>query len=175
MAWKAPKLRERVQIRIPVQTPNSTTGGFDRGYEKLATVWSEVKPSGYKYSVPKYVRNVTIDDSITHFFTMRWEALLGINLSFGAGFTKSFNSVEDLIKLKANYFLFMEHAMNSDELDWEGPFSKAFNTCYDVYYGLSEAKGRLFRIVGAGPQDERKEFVTISATELEEFGSGFSL
>jgi hypothetical protein len=68
----------------------------------------------------------------------------------------------------------MKEGVNSG-IDWEGPYSKAYCTDFDVYYGLEEAKGRLFRILGAGRADERKEYIKVVAMEMEEIGSGFSL
>jgi head-tail adaptor len=173
MAWLAPKLRERVQIRKAIQTPNATTGGFDRSYELLDTVWAAIKPMEYKNSNLRYIRNVQTSDDITHEFQIRWEALRAISIQFSSGFNISFDSIVDIISLKSDYFIFMKQDVDSG-LDWDGPFTKGFNYGFDVYYGLEEAKGRLFRIMGAGRADERKEYIKIVATELEEMGTGLS-
>jgi len=174
MSWLAPRLRERIQIRKAVQSPNEETGGFNRSYERLLTAWASIKPLAYKNSNLKYVRNVQLANDATHTFEIRWASLLTINTAFGDGFISSFDSVIDILSIKSNYFIFMEQGVN-DGLYWEGPYSKAFSTCFNVYYGIEEAKGRLFRIIGAGRADERKEYVKVIATEMEEMGSGLSL
>jgi len=173
MSWLVPKLRERIQVRKAVQTPNDN-GGFSRSYEKLITVWAGISPLSYKNSNLKYIRNVQTVNDITHTFIIRWEALLSINTSFGDGFIRSFDSIVDIISLKSDYFLFMEEGVTSG-LDWEGPYTKAYSTDFDVYYGIEESKGRLFKIMGAGRADERKEYVKVVAMEIEEVGSGLSL
>lgn len=174
MAFLASRLNERIQIRQAIQIPNEITGGFDRSYERLVTVWAGIKPLAYKNSSLQYVRNVQIANDATHTFEVRWTSLLTINTAFGSAFSRSFDSIVDIISMKSNYFIFMEQGEN-DGLYWEGPFSKAFSTDFNVYYGIEEAKGRLFRVLGAGKVDEKKEYIKIVAREIEEMGSGFSI
>ena len=93
MAWLVSQLRERVQIRKAIQTPNEETGGFDRSYELLGTVWAGIKPLSYKQSNLQYIRNVQIGKDITHSFIIRWPALRSISRSFGSGFLITFDSI----------------------------------------------------------------------------------
>jgi head-tail adaptor len=82
MTWLANKLRHRVDIVKPVQTPNATTGGSDRTYSVQATVWagfSAIETVGGVRAL--WERNVQVgdEDAPTHKFKMRRNSKLGID------------------------------------------------------------------------------------------------
>ncbi len=164
MTWIVPKLNKRVQILKPNMKEESEGGfdfvfgegmgsGFDYGafsqLDALKTVWMECKPairSGFG-TVSQYVRGEQITENITHNFKVRKEALIGLGRGFSLGFSIGFDSIDDLIILKSQYYLFMESG--------------------------SDVKGRLFRIKGVVNNKEQNEYYKISAEEIEERGTGY--
>lgn len=149
MSWLAPKLRDRVQIRKAVQTENETTGGFSRTYTTLDTIWAEIKALTWKSSAVRPIRGVNTEELSSHIFKVRRCALSSFGMTFTSAFSNAFDSIPDMYLLKADYFLFLEDG--------------------------STTKGRLFRIDSVAPGEERKEFLEIVATEIEELGTGFPL
>lgn len=151
MTWLAPKLRHRVQIRIPVQTPNDD-GGFDVTYTTLITVWAGIKAikTGLK-SFVEHIRGESIANFETHEFRMRMEPIRSMigSRSFSNGFSSGFNIFKDINFAKSDWFLFVEDG--------------------------SPTKGRSYRIKRIQPDDERKEYILIRAVEKEEQGSGWPL
>lgn len=103
MTWLVPKLRERVQVGKPTQTPNSD-GGFDFDFDTLLTIWAGLKP----VTPGQYIRGEQIGEGITHEFTIRRMAVASLGRTFGRGFSSGFDSIEDLAPLKRDYFLFMQ-------------------------------------------------------------------
>lgn len=170
MTWLAGKLNKEIQIRQAVQTPN-TSGGFDRSYELLLSVWAGIRPIELVTGRPGYIRHVQTETGTTHEFIIRKVAIEELGKSFGDGFGNSFNSIDDINSLKTEFFIFMQKGDN----DWEGPFSRDFQKSFDVYFGLEAMKGRLFRIRNVINNDERDEYVKVYAEELEEHGTGFRL
>ena len=77
------KLRRRVEIREPVQTPNITTGGFDKQFKVKATVWSEVLPISFGsraiFIKAGYIRDKQLSDGPTHTFLVRRSKSLGVD------------------------------------------------------------------------------------------------
>lgn len=149
MSWLAPKLRDRVQIRKAVQDENETTGGFDRSYTTLTTIWAEIVQLTWQTAAVRPIRHVNTNESSTHKFKVRRCALDTFGVAFTKAFSSAFNSIADTFLLKADYFLFLEQG--------------------------STTQGRLFRINSVVPGKERKEYLEIIATELEELGTGFSI
>lgn len=150
MTWLASELRYRVQILVGDQDENDTSGGFDRTYTLLNTVWMGIK--GVTYSIRsggEYTRYVQTEYTPTHEFKVRQSALSSMGVAFSSAFDSSFDTVEDIFSLKKDYFLLVEKG--------------------------SSYKGRLFRIQKIKRADERNEYFKILAIELEERGTGITL
>jgi head-tail adaptor len=143
MTRLASRLRKRVQFRIAVQTPNTTSGGYDRSYTTLATVWAGFKP----LVKGRYIRGEQIINDATHEFEVRRSAVTTLGKSFSKGFSSGFDSVTDLNIIKSDFFMFVQSS--------------------------STVKGRLFRIRSIEDVKERREFFKIDATEIEEQGTGY--
>ena len=149
MSWQVPKLRHRIQIRKATQTPNTETGGFDRGYETLLTVWAGMKPTSEYSRYTSYIRGESTDEKVaTHEFKVRYVAVKNLGKAFTSAFGDGFDSIEDLNPLKSDYFIFLQNG--------------------------STVKGRLFQIVDIQRDDERKEWFAFRAKEIEEQGTGAS-
>lgn len=142
MAWLANRLRERVQIRQPVQTENATTGGFDRSYTTLLTIWAELIP--IKESA--YRRQEQIKFEETHELTCRRVAVETLGFSYSKGFSTGFDSIYDFAVLKSSFYVFVQRG--------------------------STVKGRLFRIRDVKDVKERREYLEIRLEEIEEAGTG---
>jgi len=137
------KLRERVQVRTPVQSPNDD-GGFDRSYTTMATIWA-----GFK-AVKKgfYVRGVQVEEAATHEFLMRRTAIDTLGGGYSQGFSSGFSTgYHDLSHIKSNCFLFVQRG--------------------------STTKGRLFRIHEFEDAKERREYYKIRAEEIEEVSPNY--
>jgi len=148
MTWLIPQLNERVQIGTPKQTANDT-GGFDFSFDVLLTVWMGVKPSRFAGRGTKYIRGEQVNENVTHEFMCRISAVESLGRSFDRGFSEGFDSIEDLILLKSDYYLFLQRG--------------------------STVKGRLFRIHGGTDNKEQREYLKIDAEEIEERGTGFGI
>lgn len=148
MTWLADKLRYRIQIRKPVQTPNDA-GGFDRLYETLLTIWAGFKPTkfGSSFSQAMYAQGQQIRQNITHEFLVRRSSVQNLGKAFGDGFGSGFNSIADLIPLKSDLFIFLQKG--------------------------STVKGRSFKIHRVQDNDEKREFIKLFCEEIEEQGTGF--
>lgn len=143
MSWLVNKLRHRIQIQKPVQTPNAD-GGADLTYETQTTIWSEMKQvSDYI----KAIRGASTLDKTTHTFRVRKVAVENLGRDFSSAFDTSVDNIADLNMIKADWFIFMERG--------------------------STVKGKRYRITGMLPDDDRNEFVKIAAEELEEAGTGW--
>ncbi len=149
MTWLIPKLKWRVQVGMPVQEANDD-GGFDFSFNTLLTVWMGVKPVTAGESMyAQYVRGVQTEIGTTHKFIVRRMAIASLGKQFKNSFGDGFDSMEDLIMIKSNYFLFMQQS--------------------------TTVKGRLFRIHDIVDHKEQREYFEISAEEIEQRGTGFSL
>ncbi len=160
MTFLAPRLRERVQIRRPVDTPESA-GGLNRTYDIIATVWAGIKQIK---SRSEYVRGVQVFKEETHEFTIRKSSIEVIQKGFSSAFGVGFNSITDLQLFKTDLYIFLMRG--SDGV----PFTAGFARGFRQNEGL---KGRLFRIKNAVDKDERREFVVIETQEIEEQGTGY--
>jgi hypothetical protein len=160
------KLRERIQIKQPVQDP-ADDGGLTRSYAKVATIWADVKPvssqSAGIAAFSAFVRGVQISSIATHIATVRRTAVSSIGGSFGAGQGKSFNSSADLEILKSEYFIFRQRG------GAEGQFGAGLNNEFNQTEGLI---GNLYSILSVEDVDSRKEYLRIRLMELEEQGVG---
>lgn len=145
MTWLVPKLKDRLMILKPIQTPNADTGGFDQTYETLMTIWS-----GINQVIPgSYIRGVQVDEATTHLIIMRYSAIKTIGRSFSSGFSTGFDSIPDLTPLKSDLFLFEKRG--------------------------STSKGKLFRVRQILNYKNRDEYLQIHAEEIEEQGTGMIL
>lgn len=149
MTFLVPKLRKRVQVRIPVDTPNDS-GGYDRTYTTVDTVWAGFKPKNQT----RYIRGsqtetlkANTQNLATHEFTLRRVAVDTLGRQFGKGFGPGFDSIADLNPLKSEFFFFVQD---------------------------TTVKGRLFRIINIMDHNERKEFLIVRAEEIEEQGIGYT-
>lgn len=141
--WLAPRLKHRLQIGKGVFTPNND-GGMDFSFDDILTVWAGMK------TVSEYIqaiRGQQVQEGSTHEFTVRRESVRYLGRGFSAGYTVGFDTIPDLATIKSEWFCFLE----------EG----------------STVKGRLFRVIGIRRQEEGKEFLIISANEMEERGTGW--
>jgi head-tail adaptor len=149
MTWVVPKLRDRLQIKIPVQTENDA-GGFDRSYSTLLTVWGEFKPTKFGFHAQAaYIRGEQIKNVITHEFVIRRSSIASLGKGFSSGFSTGFNQIADLTPLKSDYFLFVQRG--------------------------STIKGRVFKVHKIQDHQERREFIILFCEEIEEQGTGYSL
>ena len=148
MTFLANKLKERIQIRLVIQDHNNDNAGFDRTYETIKTIWGGMKALSFVGRGGDYIRGQQVNDQIaTTIFTFRRNSFDSLGNSFSLGFGEGFFSSSDLNTLKSNYFLFVERG--------------------------SVVRGRLFKILGIVDKDERREFIKVTATEIEEQGTGY--
>lgn len=165
MTWILPRLNRRVQVLQPTQKPNDE-GGFDftfgnpfgSGFEDgpfdyflpLKTVWMGLVSVGenLRGSQLKYVRGEQVNETVTHEFICRYLSVAKLGRAFDKGFDTGFKNMGDLTPLKKDHFLFL--------LD-----------------DSSGVLGRLFRIDGIRNVKENDEFLSITAEEYEERGSGY--
>lgn len=148
MTWLVPKLNKRIQIQLAEQTPVSN-GSLDRKYTTLKTVWAEIGPTARYSSYAQIMRGVNSDSQEeTHRIVVREAALRGLGAQFARAFDTGFKSLEDINKIKSNYYLFLE-------------------------YG-SSVKGRRFRINGMQHDERNNEYVRMYCEEIEEEGTGYN-
>jgi hypothetical protein len=162
MTWLTPGLSKRVQILIPNMQPNDE-GGSDlvfgnpaseafnfNEFDQLApvlTIWMSMKPVTSKGSGAKYIRGEQVNEVITHEFSCRNIAVAMLGREFASSFSIAFRFMPNLVGLKNDYFLFVQNS--------------------------SAMKGRLFRIHDVTDNKEQKEYLLISAEEIEERGVGW--
>jgi hypothetical protein len=141
--WLAPKLRHRLQIRRPIQTPK-TTGSIGITYETLTTIWAEVKPAS---EYIKALRGTQTQGNYTHTFTVRTASIIQIGREYDLGFSVGFKNMSDINQIKTEWFLFMQHG--------------------------SSTKGTLYRVIGIQRDDDHHEYSKIYAEEQFEKGTGW--
>jgi hypothetical protein len=164
------KLDERVQILKPKDDPNSITGGFDREYEHLLTVWMSFKPSGAgvsKNAGGMYVRGVQVDERVTHVFESRREAVEELGSSFYLGFSNAFDSISDRNPMKSDYFFFVMHG-DAVAASFDNGFGSGFND-------RTLSQGRLFKIHNIMDNKEQGEYMIYTAEEIEEQNTGYAV
>lgn len=148
MSWLVPKLRHRLQIKKPIQTPTDD-GGLDQTYSTITTIWAgvrEASKNSYKAFV-QAIRGEQSNERETHEFIVRYNAIKYLGRGYTVGFTGGFNKEYDINNIKADYFLFLQHKNSSS--------------------------GRLFRVMSIARDDERNEYMRIRAQEIEEQGTGW--
>ncbi|RJX18958.1 MAG: hypothetical protein C4575_09275 [Desulforudis sp.] len=169
MTWLAPKLRERVQVLQAEQAPNEA-GGFDQTYTDLLTAWAGFKPLSLAASPPGYVRQTQIytdGKQSTHEFVLRRAAVADLGPSFSPAYGLGAKSTGDLAPIKSEYFLFVQRGAENLGREFDRGFSR------DLEAGRMPV-GRLFRVDRIVDADERREYLKVLATEIEEQGTGLA-
>jgi head-tail adaptor len=144
----AGKLKQRLEICDPVQTVNDN-GGFDRTYNVLTTVWAGIHEIS---EFSRYIRGQQVEegrriqDTDTHEFIVRYEAIKNLGAEFSSGYGTGFTSMAKLMPVQVQHFL-------------------RLNT--------TSVKKRLFRVTGLKRDDDCKAFFIIRAIEIEEQGTGW--
>ena len=166
MTRLAKKLKNRVWILKP-RKGITDDGGFDRSYDKLIQVWSELKPIAQTsrdiaYQAA-YIRGAQINSVATHKMKVRRVAVEEIGAAFGIGFNRGFARAGSLQILKAEYFVFEARGGT------DGAFSAGFDIGYNQTEGLV---GDLYRIVSGFDNDSDREYLDIRLHEVEEQGTG---
>lgn len=172
MSYIAHKLNRRVQILQSVDTPNETTGGFDRTYKVLTKIWCEVKTIN-EFGILAGITNVrgqNISDFESHELKMRRDsARSAISRAFADGFADDYNS------------------SGSDGLgkEYTAAFDQAFESILDIspikseYFALLEegsaTKGRLLRIKKVILDERNRKYIKCKCCEVEERGTGWLL
>lgn len=162
MTWLAHKLDQRVQILAPRLEPSDDGGGdllFGNPVESafnsdefsqlapLLTVWMGFEPVTFKGSGAKYIRGEQVNEAVTHSFLVRNIAVSQLGKEYGLGFSGAFKFMPNLRGLKSDYYLLVQRG--------------------------SEVKGRLFRIHDVVDNKEQREYLRVSAEEIEERGVGW--
>jgi hypothetical protein len=152
MTWLAPKLKERVEIQKAVQTPSDDTGGYDRTYQTLLTIWAGFEPvnkpdSTSDTGTSRYIRSQQTQTLSTHKFLIRKVAVRTLNTEFSAAFNEDFDIIYDFSNLKSEYFIFVKKS--------------------------SSTKGRLFRINTIINVQENDEYFQLRTEQIEEKGTGY--
>jgi len=140
-------LANKLRKRIEIRQAVQTPndeGGYDRSYETLLTIWGGVEP----IKANSYIRGSNSEEETsTHKFIFRRIALATLGTAMGSGFGEGFDTIVDLNLLKSEFFLFMKKG---------------------------SVKGKLFRINDIKNEEERDEFLTVFAEEIEEYGTGYN-
>ena len=151
MTFLAHKLRDRFQVRRNVEAANSTTGGFDRSYETITTIWGNIKhitsQSKGIAAFSAYVRGTEVSEFATHIVKIRRVAVENLGKEYATGFASGFNIDGDLNVMKDEYFLFSQRG--------------------------STTKGNLYQIMGYEDVGSRREYLRLRVREIEEQGTGY--
>ena len=164
MSWLTPSRRERVQILTARLNPNDDGGGdlvfgkplsegfgfseFDQ-LSPILIVWMGLKPITFQGTGTKYIRGEQINENVTHEFSVRRIEVASLGKQYGLAFSIQFKFMADLMGLKSDYFLFIQRS--------------------------STVKGRLFRIHDVRDHKEQREYLLVSAEEIEERGTGWGV
>jgi hypothetical protein len=144
----AHKLKHRISIQEAVQTPNDA-GGFDKSYTTLTTIWARMDNVSDNTRNLIYIRGENDSDqkTPTHKFLVRWAAVKNLGKEFNSAFSSDFDSIEDLMPLKSDMFIFLHQG--------------------------SAYKGRRFQILDISRDENNKEWLKFRAAEIEEIGTGW--
>jgi len=166
MTRLAKQLKNRVWILKP-RKGVTDFGGFDRGYDKLIQVWSELKPIAQTSRDIAYqaamVRGTQINSVATHKMKVRRVAVEEIGVAYTSGFNRGFAVSGSLQILKSEFYVFEERGGT------DGAFSAGFDIGYNQTEGLV---GDLYRIVSGFDNDSDREYLDIRLHEVEEQGTG---
>ena len=143
IVWLAPKLDQRVQILQPIQT-ESDEGGLTQKYSIMKTIWGGVKAVSHnKYR--EFMSTENLERS-SHEFIFRLSSLDTLNKEYTTAFASSFNQTSKQHPFREDMFLMLEQG--------------------------STVKGRMFRVRRVQDADEKGEFISVLASEIEELGTG---
>ena len=148
MSFLAPKLNHRIEIQKAVfdkDTPN-LSGGFDRDYETLTTIWAGIKEVRIFSDYAAIIRGEATGSEESHEFIVRMSAVENLGAAFTKGYSEGFDSIADLNPLKSDYFIFLKVG--------------------------SSVKGRRFQILRLRRDEVHREFLLFRCTEIEEVGTG---
>ena len=159
-------LKNRVWILKPRKGTNPE-GGFDRGYDKLIQVWSELKPIAQASRdishFAAYIRGTQVNSVATHKMKVRRVAVEEIGAQFDPGFNRAFAVSGSLQILKSEFFIFAERGGS------DGAFGAGFGISFEQTEGLV---GDLYRIVAGVDNNSDREYLEIRLREVEEQGTG---
>lgn len=159
-------LKNRVWILQP-RKGTTPEGGFDRGYDKLLQVWSELKPIAQASRdishFAAYIRGTQVASVATHKMKVRRVAVDEIGAQFGTGFSRGFARAGNLQILKSEFYVFEERG------GADGAFAAGFDIGFDQSEGLV---GSLYRIIAGVDNNSDHEYLEIRLREVEEQGTG---
>lgn len=166
MTRLAKQLNNRVYILQPTKVPNAA-GGFDRGYRKIAQVWSNLKPIAQaSRDIAHFaaaIRGVQVNSVATHKWKVRRVAVEEIGAAFSGGFGRGFARAGSLQILRAEYYVFEERGST------DGAFAGGFGIGFEQTQGLV---GTLYRILGGVDNNSDREYLEVRLMEVEEQGTG---
>ena len=169
MTRLAKDLKNRVWILKPFKNTNSE-GGFNRGYEKLIQVWSQLKPIAQASRdishFAAYIRGTQVNSVATHKMKVRRVAVEEIGAQFNTVFTRGFARAGSLQILKSEFYVFAERG------DAAGAFAAGMSIGFEQTEGLV---GDLYRIVAGVDNNSDHEYLEIRLKEIEEQGTGAPL
>jgi len=166
MTRLAKDLKNRVWILKPTKAVNAA-GGFDRSYDKLIQVWSQLKPIAQASRdishFAAYIRGTQVQSVATHKMKVRRVAVEDIGAQFSSSFNRGFARAGSLQILKSEYYVFAERG------DPGGDFGAGFSIGFNQTEGLV---GDLYRIVAGVDNNSDHEYLEIRLKEVEEQGTG---
>ena len=142
-----PKLKHRIIICTPVQTPASD-GSIEFTYSEILSCWAGIETVGryFQYVRPLRGVNSDIEEVPTHDFIIRKNSAQ-IGAIFGPGFGDGFDEAVDLNPVKTDMFIFLQ--------------------------GDATYKGRRFKVLGTRLDENWKEYIKIESQEMFEEGTGW--
>ena len=159
-------LNNRVFILQPTKVVNAA-GGFDRGYRKIAQIWSNLKPIAQaSRDIAHFaaaIRGVQVNTVATHKWKVRRVAVEEIGAQFNSGFNRGFARAGSLQILRSEYYVFEERGGT------DGAFAGGFDVGFDQTQGLV---GTLYRILGGVDNNSDREYLEVRLMEVEEQGTG---
>lgn len=166
MTRLAKLLKNRVTVLKPAKIPNEA-GGFDRGYERVSQVWSQLKPIAQaSRDIAHFaaaIRGVQVNSVATHKLKVRRVAVIDIGAQFASGFNRGFAVSGSLQILKSEYYIFEEREGT------DGAFAAGFTVGFNQTEGLV---GTLYRILSGVDNESDHEYLEIRLMEVEEQGTG---
>ena len=167
MTRLAKDLKNRVKVLKPTKIPNDS-GGFDRGYETIDQIWSQLKPIAQATRDIAHfaasIRGTQVNSVATHKMKVRRVAVVDIGSQFSNGFNRGFAVSGSLQILKSEYYIF-EPLSGSDSGDFSSGFDPGFTN-------PEELVGTLYRVLSGVDNNSDREYLEIRLMEVEEQGTG---
>jgi hypothetical protein len=147
--YLAKDLRYRIQIKTPIQTPDSSTDATENlevelTYTTVATIWGDIRTDSKWVEA---LRGVQDNERETLEIKVRHSAIYAFGSQYASAFSTSFDESRDMNPLKRDFFCFIEN---------DGAY-----------------KGKLYRITGIKKDNYNKRFFLIRVVEEEEQGTGY--